>query len=56
MTVAQFAKIVKLMQGLQSTEHNLRFVRAYYLVLRVMSGLTFQTALYEHAIKINQPK
>lgn len=53
---ARFAKIVKPMQGVQSTEHNLRFVRAYYLVLRAMPGLTFQTALHKRTIKINQSK
>lgn len=31
----RFAEIVKMTQGLQSTEHNLVFARAYYVMLRV---------------------
>lgn len=56
MTAARFARTVKLMQGVRSTERNLRFVRAHDLVLRAMAGLTFQTALLKRTIKINQSK
>lgn len=49
----QFPEIIKVTQGLQSTEHNLIFVRAYYLMLCAISQLTFQSTLYKHTIKIN---